>query len=143
MSFHSDVIATLRSDVETALGLGAGAAYSGRRPQSVQRDTEVWVERLSSVDVARGTGNEQKEHRYTLHVFVKNLQGPDGAGDALLTAVEAHMRTLVARYHGARPAALLSAASSLVSCKAIEGVVDADPSEQIVEGTVDLHLYEA
>lgn len=144
MSFHSSLVAVNAwpADLATALSLGSASAqvYSGRKARDkADKRGEVWLERLP-VGVS-GDVQQVRAHPYKVHVRggPGNLGG-DKAGAAQVTDVEAQMRTIADRYHGANPS--ITGVSNVVSISAIEDVVDVDPSDaSILDGTVLVTFY--
>ena len=131
MSFHSSLIsdAVWPADIRTALGLSSGSVYVGRRPQNVPvKDVEVLILRGEVDQRGAGLGHEVEIHPYELHVRMRTNAGGDRTGKAQQTTVEAHMRTLVDRYHGLRP--FVATLTDLVAVQAREGDVDLDPTDE-------------
>ncbi len=144
MSFHSVLIADAvwPADIRTALSLTDGASvYTGRRPRKIKQGTEVWLERLETLDRALGAGHQVKEHQYRVHVMTHNKPDGDLTGDAQLTTVEAHLETLVDRYNGDRH--FTGTIADLISMKVEEESVDEDPDENgMLSGTVRVSFFE-
>lgn len=130
----------LPADLVTAIGVGAAGVYAGRRPQNVPRkDLEVWLARGDTEELSRGLGNVVTRHRIRVAVRLRTNAGGNGTGEAQLTAVEAHLRTIVERYRGRRPAFAVTAVADLIALDAREGAVDTAPDdEDTLEGVVDL-----
>lgn len=142
MSFHSTLTAASAwpADLVTA-GVVSTAAqvYTGRRPRDkTDARGEVWLERLT-VQVS-GDAQHIRSHAYRAHVRCRINGGPDKAGGAQVTAVEAYMRTIADRYHGLNPS--LTGVSNVVSVSAVEEGVDTDPGDELVQdGTVLVTFY--
>lgn len=142
MSVWSTLTAStaLPADLVTAIGVAAAGVYTGRRPQNVPRkDLEVWLARGEVEELSRGLGNTVTRHRIRVAVRVRTNAGGNGTGSAQLTTVEAHLRTIVDRYRGRRPAFAVTAVSDLIALDAREGSVDTAPDDgDTLEGVVDL-----
>ena len=138
MSVHSVLTGSTvwPADLVTAAVVTAAArVYAGRAPQKVvATDTEVWLERLPVREEGRGL-QAVSLHPYNVHVRKAQNRGGNQAGSEQLTTVEAHMRTIAARYNGARP--FYASLATMIACEASEESVDRDPEdEMILDGVV-------
>lgn len=137
MSFHSELIAVWPADLVSALSLSAnGQVYAGRRPQGVTRaDFEIWVERLPIEHVGQGF-QQVTRHPYLLHLReFRGNQGNDKTGNLALTVLEAHMQTVIERYHGAIPS-FVSGINDVMAVEAVEAEVDEDEEDNVMSGSV-------
>lgn len=140
-SFYSRLLtdAVLPADIRTALSLtDADSVYGGRQPRPVPQRTEVWVERLETVDRTRRL-QRITEHRYRLNVRLHSATDGARTGSGQLDTVEGHMRTLVERYDGKRP--FTGTLTDLISVQASEDAVDAEDEQGRAVGVVRLSFF--
>lgn len=130
MSVHSQITAAAvwPADLVTA-GVVSSAAdvYTGRRPQQITRETEVWLEALPTEDASPSGMQTVTRYPYMVHVTRKGNDGRGRRGERNLADVESHLQTLRARYHGELP--FLATLTGLVSVEAVVEEVDDDPEE--------------
>lgn len=148
MSLHTDLFAAPArvwpTDIATALGLGSPLqVYVGRRRQRVSRlDCDVWIEPVDGVEDGAGA-QDVAWHVYDVHLRTTSNAGAEGTGVAQVDTIRAHMRTLVDRYHGRKPAGF-NTVVDLVSLEATERSVDADPEDaRVLDGVVRVRFLVA
>lgn len=152
MSFHSDIISALRTEIATATGLTNSATstltriYVGRQPRiPAPAGAEVWIKQESSISAALGAGHQDKRHRYTLAVRVKNLTGAAHTDEELVTTADTHADALEQHFNnvpGQRAAGLIAASSDFIACKADHTTTDDDPNEAgVIRSVVLLEIH--
>jgi hypothetical protein len=141
VSFHSTLIATAAwpTDLVSAGVIGAtAAAYAGTTRQHVSRaGVEALMKRLDVTEHGRGFQGLHV-HPYALELRLLHNTGGKQNNDESLTTLEAHVRTLVERYHGKRP--MVATLTDLVTVEAFEGPIEVDPeNEKVLTGTVRIN----
>lgn len=137
MSVHSILTAAgvWPTDLVTA-GVVASTAdvYTGRRPQTIKRETEAWLEQLPSESAGEGL-QAVTRHPYMVHVFRRGNDGPNQRGERNLGEIEAHLHTIRARYQGAVP--FKTSVAGMICASAQVEEIDDDPGERAYQvGTV-------
>lgn len=142
MSFHSDLMTNLISDLETALSLSSGDVYEGTEAERVKRTgLSVLIEPVGADNAGKGSGNEDRLHRYNLHVRYRNRKTESGTGGSNASTVKGHLETLVDRYGGTRA---ITTPSNLIALGATEGPIEEDPDDKLTTvGIVELLAWEA
>lgn len=143
MSFYSDLMAdaVLPTDVRTALSLtgDTGSVYGGKRFDHVKRDTDVWVERVTTSDVSGDGAQNISEHQVRVNIRINRPEGTGASGLDKLQTVEAHLETLTERYNGLQP---FTALTKCYTIKAEEEDIEIDEEDaRIVTGTVLLSFF--
>ncbi|HYE92701.1 MAG TPA: hypothetical protein VEA38_16845 [Terriglobales bacterium] len=148
MSFHSLMTAAAAwpADLVSAgIVATAGQAYTGRRPRDkVNRNGEVWIERLPEPQPEGNGFQHIRRYPYLLHYRYPSNAGTDQAGGTQITHVEAKLAAIRERYHATFSTWLESflvptptAGTKFLAGEAVEESIDVDPEDaDVLEGIV-------
>lgn len=141
MTFHSDIISALETDVATAAVLASTQVYFGKSERSPHANEEVWIRQDAARDAAQGGPHQDIRERYTLNVRVRNRGNSDHSYVTAVNRADVLARRLYLRYRGTRQSGLISAEPEFMGSTAEMGTTDDDPlAEGYIRSTVNIEL---
>lgn len=141
MTFHSDIIAALETDIATATGLLATQVYFGKSERAPHANEEVWIRQDAARDAALGGPHQDIRERYTLNVRVRNRSNSDHSYLTAKNRADVLAEDLRSQYAGTRVAGITTASTEHLGSVAEIGTTDDDPlAEGFIRSTVNVEF---